>query len=271
MPELPEVETTARGIRPHIEGRTIVGAEVRQRSLRQPVTRGLPGRVAGRRVRAVTRRGKYLLLDLGDGHLLVHLGMTGGLRVLRDPPAPGRHDHLDLVFDDGRVLRYHDPRRFGLVLHTRDQPAAHPLIRELGPEPLGDGFDGAQLQQLARGRRVAVKAFIMDGKMVVGVGNIYASEALFRAGIHPRRPAGRIALPRYELLATTIREVLSEAIRAGGTTLRDFTRADGSAGYFKQELLVYDRDGEPCFGCDGRIRSEVIGQRMSYFCPECQR
>ena len=254
MPELPEVEITVRAIRPQLEGRRFTAATVRQRQLRWPVPRNL-----SRLIRA------------GDAHLILHLGMSGSLRVLRNDVAPGVHDHVDLLLDDGRMLRLHDPRRFGAVLHTRREPERHPLIAGLGPEPLGRDFDAEYLHALSRGRRAAVKSFIMDGRVVVGIGNIYASEALHRAGIHPRRAAGRIALARYELLVEAIREVLSEAIRAGGTTLRDFTSADGSPGYFAQHLMVYDRKGEPCYGCGAPVRAEVIGQRNSYFCPSCQR
>ena len=244
---------------------------MRQRQLRWPVTRGLAANITDRRVESVTRRAKYILIDAGDGHLILHLGMSGSLRVLRSDLVAGPHDHVDLLLDDGRMLRLNDPRRFGALLYTRRDPLRHPLLANLGPEPLEPGFDAAHLVALARGRRTAVKSFIMDGSVVVGVGNIYASEALHRAGIHPRRAAGRISATRYAVLVETIREVLAAAIRAGGTTLRDFTREDGSPGYFRNELRVYDRDGEPCMTCGSAIRSEVIGQRMSYWCPRCQR
>jgi formamidopyrimidine-DNA glycosylase len=271
VPELPEVETTVRGIRPHLEGRRFAGAAVRQRRLRWPVPRGLSRAIAGRRVEWVGRRGKYILIRTDDAHLILHLGMSGSLRILRDDVAPGTHDHVDLLLEDAQLLRLNDPRRFGAVLHTRRDPEHHPLIAGLGPEPLGGDFGAAYLHARSRGRRTAVKNFIMDGHVVVGVGNIYASEALHRAGIHPRRAAGRVALARYERLVATIRDVLSDAIRAGGTTLQDFTNADGAAGYFGQQLSVYDREDEPCYTCGASIRAEVIGQRNSYFCAGCQR
>jgi formamidopyrimidine-DNA glycosylase len=271
MPELPEVETTARGIRPHLEGKRFTGAEVRQPKLRWPVPRGLSRTLAGATIESVSRRAKYILIGTDRGHLILHLGMSGSLRVLPRSTPAGKHDHVDLLLDSGRVLRLNDPRRFGAVLHTRRDPSRHELIAELGPEPLSSSFDAEHLHQLSRGRRAPVKSFIMDGHVVVGVGNIYASEALHRAGIHPRRAAGRIALPRYERLVDEIREVLSDAIRAGGTTLKDFTSADGSPGYFGQQLDVYDRDGLPCNECGTAIRSEVISQRNTYWCPSCQR
>jgi formamidopyrimidine-DNA glycosylase len=271
VPELPEVETTVRGIRPHLEGRRFAAARIRQHQLRWPVPRGLSRAIAGQRIDSVERRAKYILIAAGQSHLILHLGMSGSLRILRDDIPAGKHDHVDLLLDDGTLLRLNDPRRFGAVLHTRRDPAQHTLIRDLGPEPLGGSFDAAYLHDVAHGRRAAVKSYIMDGRVVVGVGNIYASEALHRAGIHPRRAAGRVARARFQLLVESIREVLEQAIRAGGTTLKDFTSVDGSPGYFGQQLAVYDRRGQPCFSCKTPIRSEVIGQRNTYFCPSCQR
>ncbi len=271
MPELPEVETTRRGIAPHLEGHAVTGVTVRQRRLRWPVPKGLGRSLTGQTLSTVSRRGKYLLLRFERGSVILHLGMSGSLRIVAADTPPGKHDHLDIAFDTGRSLRLTDPRRFGAVLYTRDDPARHPLLADLGPEPLAAGFDGPHLHARSRGRRLAVKAFIMDSKVVVGVGNIYASEALFLAGIHPRRPAGRISAARYDTLARTIREVLAAAIRAGGTTLRDFTDSDGRPGYFARQLHVYGREGEPCPACGTPIRLEVIGQRASYFCPKCQR
>lgn len=272
MPELPEVETTRRGIAPHVHGRRVTAVRVRERRLRQPVSPALQKELTGQVVEEVARRGKYLLLRSAAGTLIMHLGMSGSLRVLgADAPAPATHDHLDLVFDGDVVLRLRDPRRFGLALWTREDPSVHPLLAALGPEPLEGGFSGAHLHALSRGRRSAVKAFIMDSHVVVGVGNIYASEALYQAGIHPLRAAGRISAQRYDRLAEAIRAVLREAIRQGGTTLRDFTGGDGRPGYFAQRLAVYGREGEPCPGCGGAIRSIRQLQRSSYFCPACQR
>ncbi len=270
MPELPEVETTRRGIAPHLIGRRLLGAVVRERRLRWPVPRDLDARVRGRRVAAVRRRGKYLLIDLeGGGALLLHLGMSGSLRLVPCDRPPGKHDHVDLRLEGGRCLRLTDPRRFGTLLWTPD-PDRHPLLRELGPEPFSAEFNGDHLWHRSRGRRVAVKNFIMDSHVVAGVGNIYANEALFRAGIHPARAAGRISRQRYARLAQAIREVLAEAIEAGGTTLRDFTGSDGRPGYFSRTLAVYDREGEPCSRCGHPIRSIRLGQRSTFYCPRCQ-
>jgi formamidopyrimidine-DNA glycosylase len=217
------------------------------------------------------RRAKYLLIDLGRGGLLIHLGMSGSLRVCDAGDAPRKHDHFDIVLDDDTCIRFNDPRRFG-VFTWWDPPAeSHKLLEKLGPEPLSDAFSGIQLWRKSRGRKGAVKNFIMDGKIVVGVGNIYASEALFMSGIHPARAAGRISAKRYEALAAAIRDVLSRAIRRGGTTLRDFLNTEGNPGYFAQELLVYEREGLPCFQCQALLKRKVIGQRSSYYCPRCQR
>ncbi|RMG28944.1 MAG: bifunctional DNA-formamidopyrimidine glycosylase/DNA-(apurinic or apyrimidinic site) lyase [Gammaproteobacteria bacterium] len=270
MPELPEVETTRRGIAPHLEGKRLLGAVVRERRLRRPVPEGLDARIRGRRVAGVRRRGKYLILDLeDDGGLLVHLGMSGSLRLVPCHRPPGPHDHVDLRIAGGRCLRLTDPRRFGLVLWAPD-PDGHPLLRELGPEPLTADFTGAYLWRKSRGRRVAVKHFLMDGRVVAGVGNIYANEALFRAGIHPARPAGRISKARYARLAQALREVLAEAVDAGGTTLRDFTDSHGRPGYFRRALAVYHREGRPCPRCGTPIRSLRLGQRSTFYCPRCQ-
>lgn len=275
MPELPEVETTLRGIRPHLEGRRIAGLVVRNPRLRQPVPPQLPGLLAGCRVESIERRAKYLLISAAGGTLIVHLGMSGSLRVLSGRPAPGPHDHWDLELEGGGLLRLRDPRRFGLLLWTPDPPAialeSHPLLAHLGPEPLGDGFGGRLLYDLSRGRRVAVKPFLMDAGVVVGVGNIYANESLYLAGIHPARPAGRVGSARYDRLADAVRRVLRAAIEQGGTTLRDFVQEDGNPGYFVQSLQVYGRAGEPCGACATPIRERRIGQRSSFFCPRCQR
>jgi len=270
MPELPEVETTRRGIAPHLLGQRIQGVTVRQPRLRWDVPAELAELLPGQRVVAVERRAKYLLIELERGTLILHLGMSGSLRVLPADATPGPHDHFDLRLD-GRLLRLRDPRRFGAVLWTENPPLEHPLLRDLGPEPLGEGFDGDWLHRQAGSRRGAVKAMIMDGHVVVGVGNIYASESLFMAGIHPHRAANRIGLARYRRLADSIREVLSESIRAGGTTLRDFVQEDGSPGYFAQQLRVYDRAGESCGRCGATVKRTVTGQRATYYCARCQR
>ena len=270
MPELPEVETTRRGLAPHLVGRRIEGASVRQPRLRWPVPEVLSSLLAGCRVEYLTRRGKYLLLGVGTGTVLIHLGMSGSLRLVPADTPPQRHDHLDLLIEGGRAVRLTDPRRFGAVLWTAAPPAEHPLLAHLGPEPLGPGFDGGYLWQRARGRRVAVKALLMDGRVVVGVGNIYANEALFRSRIDPRRAAGRISALRFERLAEAVRMVLTEAIEQGGTTLRDFVAEDGRPGYFQQQLQVYGSAGRPCVRCATTLREVRLGQRSSVFCPSCQ-
>jgi len=270
LPELPEVETTCRGIAPHVVGRRVLKVVVRERRLRWPVPTTLARSLTGSKLLSVQRRAKYILLGTDCGTAIVHLGMSGSLRILTADHPPFAHDHLDVVMDDGRMLRYTDPRRFGCWLWTRGNPMTHPLLKSLGPEPLSEAFTGSYLFERARGRKAPVKHFIMDGHVVVGVGNIYASEALHQAGIHPKRAAGRVAAVRYERLATSIREVLAWAIREGGTTLRDYTQSDGNPGYFAIKLKVYDRKGEPCPTCRTPIRALVIGQRSSFYCPGCQ-
>jgi formamidopyrimidine-DNA glycosylase len=269
VPELPEVETTRRGIRDALIGRRIEALVVREPRLRWRIEDELPARLAGRVVRDVRRRAKYLLLDVDDGTLIVHLGMSGSLRVLEPSVGLLPHDHYDLAIDGGRVLRFNDPRRFGSLLWA-DDASRHPLLAGLGPEPLDDSFDAEYLASRARGRKVAIKPFLMDQRIVVGVGNIYASEALYRAGIRPKRAAGRVARPRFPGLVRAVRDVLSAAIRKGGTTLRDYVGADGNPGYFRQRLYVYERTGEPCRRCGTPIRQIVQGNRSTYFCPSCQ-
>lgn len=271
MPELPEVETTRRGIAPWLEGQRIARLITRAPALRWPIPADLPERLAGANVLAVQRRAKYLLLCTDRGTALLHLGMSGSLRVLHNPPPPGRHDHFDLITDAGVVIRFNDPRRFGALLWTEADPATHPLLASLGPEPLSAAFDVAWLQNHCQQRKIAIKPHIMNAQIVVGVGNIYASEALFRAGIHPARAAGRLAEKRLAVLVTAIREVLSAAIQAGGTTLRDFQQGDGQPGYFTQDLRVYGRAGRPCVVCSTPVKQQVLGQRSSYYCPCCQR
>ncbi|MEO7386268.1 MAG: bifunctional DNA-formamidopyrimidine glycosylase/DNA-(apurinic or apyrimidinic site) lyase [Gammaproteobacteria bacterium] len=271
MPELPEVETTRRGLAPWLEGQPIAQVVVRVPKLRWPVPPEFAGRLPGARVVALERRAKWLLLRTDRGTALLHLGMTGSFRVLRDPRPPGLHDHLDIVTGAGVTVRFNDPRRFGSVLWTTDDPALHPLIAPLGPEPLGNDFTAEYLRQRSRNRSIAIKPHLMNAHIVVGVGNIYASEALFRAGIHPARAAGRVALPRLAGLVAAVREVLVESIRDGGTTLRDFHNGDGQPGYFSQRLRVYDRAGRPCVQCGSTVKQMVLGQRSSYYCPRCQR
>ncbi|KAI3593959.1 Formamidopyrimidine-DNA glycosylase [Cupriavidus sp. U2] len=299
MPELPEVEVTRRGLLPHVVGRRIVQVTVRHRGLRWPVEPELEARLTGRVIGRIERRGKYLLLEClpapaggrspgpendSPGWLLVHLGMTGTLRVYPDAPPAGPHDHLDIALapasapggvQDGSlmVLRFRDPRRFGAIIWTPLAEAAlseHPLLRRLGIEPFDPRFDGGWFHRLTRGRSVAIKQALLAGEIVVGVGNIYCSESLFRAGIRPTTPAGKISLARYDKLAAAVRETLTEAIARGGSTLRDFVGSDGSSGYFQLDCLVYDRAGEPCRVCGTPIRQIVQGQRSTFYCPHCQ-
>lgn len=274
MPELPEVETTLRGIRPHLEGRRIEQLLVREPRLRQPIPDQMPRQVAGQTIGRLSRRGKYLLIALERGSLLVHLGMSGSLRIVPTGAPFQRHDHLELTLAGGHALRYHDPRRFGIFVWEPDPPerllTAHPLLRDLGPEPLDEIFSGDHLYAASRSRRGAVKSFVMDASVVVGVGNIYASESLFLAGIHPARASNRIGLDRYRRLADLIRQVLRASIDQGGTTLRDFVNESGNPGYFAQSLRVYGRAGDPCRVCGTRIRQQRIGQRSSFYCPHCQ-
>ncbi|WP_306582662.1 bifunctional DNA-formamidopyrimidine glycosylase/DNA-(apurinic or apyrimidinic site) lyase [Dokdonella sp.] len=270
MPELPEVETTRRGLLPHLVGRRVRAVVVRQPQLRWPVAAELVAQLPGQRIEAVERRAKYLLVHTRVGSALLHLGMSGSLRVLPERTPAGPHDHVDWRLDDHRLLRLTDPRRFGCEL-WQAPGTVHELLRGLGPEPLGEDFDGDVLWLRSRGRRSAVKVFIMDQAVVVGVGNIYASEALFVAGIAPRRPAGQVSRERYLRLARAIQQVLLQAIECGGTTLRDFGAPDGARGYFVQELAVYGRAGQPCRNCGTTIRHCVLGGRATYYCPRCQR
>jgi formamidopyrimidine-DNA glycosylase len=270
VPELPEVETTRRGIRSALRGRTVAGLVLREHRLRWPVDRKLGSELAGQRVLEVRRRAKYLLIELERGTLLAHLGMSGSLRVLPVDAPLLAHDHYDLVLDSRRCLRFNDPRRFGCLLWATGDPNEHPLLAGLGPEPLERDFTADHLASKARRRRVAIKPFLMDQRVVVGVGNIYASEALFRAGINPRRAAGRVSRERLAGLVQSVRDVLGEAIRQGGTTLRDYVNAEGTPGYFRQKLFVYERAGEPCRTCGTPIRQFTQGQRSTYHCPVCQ-
>ena len=268
MPELPEVETTRRGIKPWVHQQKIVRLIIRQGSLRWPVTEGLPELVRGQIVVGVMRRAKYLILKLEHGSMLVHLGMSGSLRVAK-PDTPWRkHDHIELQLGNGATLRFHDPRRFGAWLWSSGE---HDQLAHLGPEPLSSDFDGERLWQMGKGRKMAVKPFIMDNKIVVGVGNIYANEALFLAGISPKRSAVKISKPRYAKLVLCITQVLQQAIDVGGTTLRDFTDSNGEPGYFAQSLQVYGRKGKPCHVCQSTLKEIRQGQRSTVYCPKCQR
>lgn len=271
MPELPEVETTRSGLAPHLEGRRVRAVLVRESRLRWPVPDDLSQSLTGARLERLTRRAKYLLFSFERGALLAHLGMSGSLRLVA-PQVPWlTHDHVEIDFEGAPRLRLNDPRRFGSLHWIEGDPGAHFLLAGLGPEPLESGFDGAWLHARSRGRRVPVKSFIMDAKVVVGVGNIYAAEALYRAGIRPSRAAGRISLARYEALADAIRAVLGEAVAMGGTTLRDFVGSDGRPGYFRQSLDAYGRGGEPCRRCGTELRASRLGQRATVYCPACQR
>ena len=270
MPELPEVETTRRGVEPYSRGCTVESLNVREPRLRWPVPEDLGARLQGQVIREVERRAKYLLFHTANGSLMVHLGMSGSLRVM-DPSEPLlRHDHVEIRMREGHSLRFNDPRRFGCVLWI-SPGEVHPLLSHLGPEPLSDAFDGDYLYTRSRGRKVPVKALVMDGKVVVGVGNIYANEALFLSGIRPARAAGRISRARYASLAENIKQVLTSAIEQGGTTLRDFVGGDGKPGYFAQQLFVYGRGGHPCKRCGADLREVRLGQRSTVYCVACQR
>ncbi len=272
MPELPEVETTRRGIEPHVTGVRMTELIIRRYDLRQPVSENF-AELGGRIIRGVSRRSKYLLLEIDDrSTVLIHLGMSGSLRVIDPAEAWKKHDHVGITLENGKQLRFHDPRRFGLVLRLMEaDPMSHVLLKSLGPEPLESAFTVEYLKAACAKRSAAIKLVIMDAKVVVGVGNIYASEALFRAGIRPDMPANKVSKPRLAKLVASIREVLSAAIEEGGTTLRDFLNSDGKPGYFKQRLFVYDRKDEPCRVCGMEIRHAVLGQRATYWCPKCQK
>lgn len=270
MPELPEVETTRRGLAPHVEGRTVTGVTLRRPDLRWPIPHEIRDLLPGQRIAAVRRRAKYLLLDTQVGSALLHLGMSGSLRILPETTPVKAHDHVDLALDSQRVLRFTDPRRFGCLL-WQPPGETHELLRELGPEPLSDEFDGDYLFTLSRNRKATVKTFLMDQRIVVGVGNIYAAEALFEAGISPLRAAGRVSRERYALLAAAVKRILAYAIKRGGTTLRDFISPDGEPGYFELELSAYGRGGEPCPRCGRPLKEAAIGQRTTVWCGHCQK
>jgi formamidopyrimidine-DNA glycosylase len=271
LPELPEVETTRRGLIPHVRGRRITALAVYEPRLRYPLPRDLPRKVAGQRIVRVGRRAKYLLLGLESGTLLLHLGMSGNLRVVPATTPRLPHDHFDLVLDSGLALRFNDPRRFGSLLYTSGEPGEHPLLERLGPEPFSAAFDADYLYRITRGRRVAIKQLLMNSQLVVGVGNIYASEALFRARLRPGRMARSLTRADAARLVRAVRAVLRQAIRSGGTTLRDYLGADGAPGYFRQRLYVYERRGKPCRRCGTPVRAVTQGQRSTYYCPTCQK
>ena len=271
MPELPEVETTRRGLERHLAGQQIARITVRDGRLRLPVPRRLPALLGGVTIRALARRGKYLLIDCGAGTLIIHLGMSGRLWLADPATLPGKHDHFDLVLANGTIVRLRDPRRFGLVLWQRGDPLRHPLLARIGPEPLSVEFDGDSLHRSIRNRSAAIKQVLMDSRVVAGVGNIYANEALYRAGVNPKLAARRLTRSRCAILVEKIRETLAAAIAAGGSSLRDYVGSDGMAGNFQNEFLVYDRAGEPCATCGARLRGIRQGQRSTFYCPSCQR
>ncbi len=269
MPELPEVETTCQGLLPHVEGQRVTGIDVRQPSLRIPVPNSLD-ELEGQRIEGIHRRAKYLIFETKKGRMIVHLGMSGSLRICDAAVPLRKHDHVVFQLESGQQMRFHDPRRFGLVDWISGAWEEMRWFKDLGPEPLTDNFNAAYLGGKAKGRKVAIKSFIMTNQVVVGVGNIYACEALFMAGIHPKRAAGKVSQKRLEFLAEAIKDRLAAAILSGGTTLRDFVREDGQPGYFKQELMVYGREGEPCRKCKAVIKRCVIGQRSTFYCTKCQ-
>ncbi len=260
-----------RGIRPYLLDQSIRQLVIREPKLRWPIPKNLPGKIKNQRVRDVERKGKYILIHLDTGGLLMHLGMSGSFRVLLTPESPGKHDHFDIVNYSGQIIRYRDPRKFGCLLYSSSNIYDHPRLLNLGIEPFSPEFTGAFLYKKSKTRKVPVKTLIMDGKIVVGVGNIYASEALFDAGINPNRNCSRIAQPRFNRLVDSIQQILNDAIEKGGTTLQDFTAVDGSPGYFEQSLGVYGRENQPCIICQANICKSVISQRSTFFCPKCQR
>jgi formamidopyrimidine-DNA glycosylase len=270
LPELPEVETTRRGIEPHVEKQRVKEIILRRKDLRWPITPDLSKDMPGQTIESVSRRGKYLLLQTKTGTLIIHLGMSGSLRIATQSHIVGKHDHVDIVLDNKKILRFNDPRRFGCMLWQKSNGCLHPLLASLGPEPLSENFNSNYLYKKSRTRNAAIKTFIMDSKIVVGVGNIYANESLFLAGINPKRSAGKISKARFAKLVPCIKQVLQNAIDAGGTTLRDFTDSDGKPGYFAQSLLVYGRKDQPCNVCKTILKEIRQGQRSTVYCPKCQ-
>ncbi len=271
MPELPEVETILRGISPHIKNQIITDVVVRHPMLRWPIPPNIKHVLKGQTISRTWRCGKYLLLATAEGTLILHLGMSGRLRIVTHATTPGKHDHLDIAFANNKILRFTDPRRFGACLWTTEGPLQHSLLKNLGPEPLSKKFTGKYLWQQAQGKKVAIKSFIMNSKIVVGVGNIYATEALFTAGIHPKMAAGKVTQSHYTTLVAAIKKILHSAIKQGGTTLKDFLTSDGTPGYFKVYLKAYGRAGLPCVKCKTKLINIRLGQRGTVYCPQCQR
>ncbi len=271
MPELPEVETSRRGIEPYLLNKKIKNIEIRQHKLRWPIPENLPELASGEIIRAVSRRAKYIYLKLDNGNIIIHLGMSGSLRICTDKTAPEKHDHIDIQVSNNKILRLRDPRKFGCVLWTASDINEHKLIKSLGPEPLADDFNAEYIHKKAHKRQCSIKALIMNSHIVVGVGNIYASESLFKAGINPKRKAGNISLVRYEKLVNAIKATLLESIEQGGTTLKDFTSEDGQPGYFAQKLLVYGKTGDDCSVCSQPIKQFTQQQRSTFYCSQCQR
>lgn len=271
MPELPEVETSRRGIEPHLLNKKITGITIRQHKLRWPIPENLPVLATGKKIREVCRRAKYIYLKLDNGNIIIHLGMSGSLRICTNKTPPEKHDHIDICVSNGKILRLRDPRKFGCVLWTAAPIDEHKLIKSLGPEPLDDVFTAEHLHTKARKRTCSIKSFIMNSHIVVGVGNIYASESLFKAGINPKRKAGSVSLARFEKLVNAIKTTLRDSIEQGGTTLRDFTSEDGQPGYFAQKLLVYGKAGEECSVCKQPIRQITQQARSTFYCSHCQR
>lgn len=271
MPELPEVETSRRGIEPHLRNKTITGVTIRQHKLRWPIPKDLPTLATGQKVRQVCRRAKYIYLKLDNGCIIIHLGMSGSLRICTKNTIAEKHDHIDICVSNGKILRLRDPRKFGCVLWTADDIHQHKLIKSLGPEPLDEIFDASYLHNRAKKRTCSIKSFVMNSHMVVGVGNIYASESLFKAGINPKRKAGSVSLARFEKLVSAIKTTLLESIEQGGTTLKDFTAENGQPGYFAQKLLVYGRAGEACSICGNPVKQFTQQARSTFYCSKCQR
>lgn len=271
MPELPEVETTLRGIQPHIAQQQIINIILRHTKLRWPIPQEIKEHLTGQTLRSLSRRAKYLLFHFDTGTLILHLGMSGRLRILTEATPPQKHDHVDICFANGSILRFTDPRRFGALLWTTNNPDEHALLAAIGPEPLAKEFNADYLFKQSRGKKVAVKIFIMNSSVVAGVGNIYATEALYDAKINPKLAASRVTLQQYEKLTLAIKEVLKLAIKKGGTTLKDFARSDGSPGYFSIELKAYGRGGKACLRCKTKLKSVRIGQRATVYCPNCQK
>ena len=271
MPELPEVETTLKGISPHLKNKIVTQVNIYKEKLRWPIEKNLNKKLLNKKLKKIHRRGKYLILEFENGSLLLHLGMSGSLRISTAKMPLKKHDHFEIIFNNKKILRLHDPRRFGAVLWTEENWQDHKLLKTLGPEPLTSEFNIDYLYKKSRNKTIAIKSFIMDSHIIVGVGNIYASEALFQSGIHPTRKTQNISKKRFETLISAIKEILNKAIKEGGTTLKDFTNADGKPGYFAQQLNVYGRSGQPCLKCASKIKNKIISQRATYYCPSCQR